>query len=90
MKISRNFKYKISINDALDKLYELLEMFNATDISHENDELSILFNCKSLTFKVSGDITLKESGFSVTVNLPIAAMAFKSKVERAIDKKFKV
>jgi hypothetical protein len=68
---------------------KIVDDFQGEDLEIEWNGRSANFSFKSLTFKIKGDVAVTENDIGVTVDLPLAAMLFKDKVEKAIAKNLK-
>lgn len=65
---------------------KIVDAFQGEDLELEWEGRSATFNFTSLTFKIQGDVEVDEGQIQVSVDLPFAAMMFKDKVEKAINK----
>lgn len=90
-KITKVIEHNLGVAKAIEKttpaIDEVIESFNGTDVNVNLDENNVLqFNFKSMGFKITGTATVTESNISVVVELPLAAMMFKGRAEKAIEK----
>ncbi len=65
---------------------KMVDDFQGDDLEIEWEGRNANFSFKSLTFSIRGDVAVSDSELKVNVDLPFAAMMFKDKVEKAINK----
>ena len=68
-------------------LEDLLTAFEMQDISVITEDASFSFQGLSRGVSTKGSIEIEESMINVTIELPFSAMAFKGRVQNAIDKR---
>ncbi len=65
---------------------KMVDDFEGHDLEMEWQGNRAEFGFKSLAFKIKGNVEIDDSHILVGVDLPIMAMMFKDKVEKAISK----
>ena len=65
---------------------KMVDDFEGHDLELEWTENKGEFSFKSMAFTINGDVDIDTEQITVNVDLPIMAMIFKDKVERAISK----
>ncbi len=65
---------------------KMVDDFEGHDLDLEWNGRKGEFSFKSMAFKITGDVEVDEKQIVVNVDLPIMAMIFKDKVEKAIHK----
>ena len=65
---------------------KMVDDFEGHDLDLEWDGHKADFSFKSLAFKITGHVEISTEDITVNVDLPIMAMIFKDKVEKAIHK----
>ena len=65
---------------------KMVDDFEGHDLDLEWTGRTGEFSFKSMTFSISGNVEVTENEIAVGVDLPIMAMIFKDKVEKAINK----
>ena len=65
---------------------KMVDDFEGSDLEMEWTGRKGEFSFKSMTFSISGNVEVDESQIAVNIDLPLMAMIFKDKVERAINK----
>ena len=65
---------------------KMVDDFEGSDLEMEWTDRKGEFSFKSMTFSISGNVEVDESQIAVNIDLPLMAMIFKDKVERAINK----
>ncbi len=65
---------------------KMVDDFEGHDLDLEWTDNKGEFNFKSMAFTINGNIAIDETQITVNVDLPIMAMIFKDKVEKAIAK----
>ena len=68
-------------------LEDLLTAFEMQDISVNKEDTSFSFQGVSRGVSTKGSIEIEESMINVTIELPFSAIAFKGRVQNAIDKR---
>ena len=68
-------------------LEDLLTAFEMQDISVITEDSSLQFQGISRGVNTKGTINIGEDVVDVTINLPFSALAFKGRVQNAIDKR---
>ena len=65
---------------------KMVDDFEGHDLELEWTENKGEFSFKSMAFTINGDVEIDTEKITVNVDLPIMAMIFKDKVEKAINK----
>ncbi len=65
---------------------KIVDDFQGDDLDVAWEGRSANFSFKSLGFSIQGDMAVTAEEIAVAVNLPLAAMIFKDKVEKALNK----
>ena len=65
---------------------KIVDDFQGSDLELEWDGYQAEFSFKSLTFQIKGEVDVEPEQITVNVDLPFAAMIFKDKVEKALNK----
>ena len=68
-------------------LEDLLTAFEMKDISVTKEDASFKFQGSSRGVDTKGSINIGQSMIDVTIELPFSAIAFKGRVQNAIDKR---
>ena len=68
---------------------KIVEDFQGDDLEIEWEGHEANFSFKSLTFSIKGEVAVTEDELAVNVDLPFAALIFKDKVEKALNKNLK-
>ena len=72
------------IREALD---DLLESFEMKDVERNEDGNTTTFKGVSRGVNTGGSIEISESDVKVVIQLPFSGLAFKGRVQKAIDKR---
>ena len=67
-------------------LEKLVSDFQGHDLTLTGDESKLAFEFKSLAFTITGRVLAEPSDVVVEVDLPFAALMFKDKVQKALNK----
>jgi hypothetical protein len=67
-------------------LERLVSDFQGHDLKLTGDESKLVFDFKSLAFTITGRVLAEPSDVVVEVDLPFAALMFKDKVQKALNK----
>jgi len=65
---------------------KMVDDFEGHDLEMEWDGRKSDFSFKSMAFSISGNVEVTEKEIAVAIELPMMAMIFKDKVEKAINK----
>lgn len=65
---------------------KIVEDFQGDDLEIQWEGRAADFSFTSLTFNIKGAVAVTDNDITVNVDLPFAAMIFKDKVEKAINK----
>lgn len=92
-KIEKTYTHTLNIKEAFEyakvSVNMLLQAFEATEIDVKTQGNTFLeFSCKSLGFDITGSAIINPENVFVVINLPWAAMGFKGRVDKALDKQF--
>ena len=90
-KVTGTYNHTLQVCDAKDKmkfaLDDLLESFEISDASIEETDNSFQFEGISRGVNTKGSIDIQDTSVKVTIDLPFSAIAFKGRVQKAIDKR---
>lgn len=89
-KVSVSVPHAYSPDDVVERATPIVEKivddFQGSDLELEWTGHQAEFSFKSLAFQIKGDVDVQPDQITVTVDLPFAAMIFKDKVEKALNK----
>ena len=74
------------MNRAKPYLEKLIDDFEGEDLQVDLGDRQGTFTFRSMMFNIQGDLIVDEEKISVSIDLPLAAMLFKDKVEKGITK----
>jgi hypothetical protein len=77
---------KAALSQIRPGLEKLVTDFQGHDLKLTGDESKLAFEFKSLAFTITGRVVAEPSDVVVEVDLPFAALMFKDKVEKALQK----
>jgi hypothetical protein len=77
---------KAAIGQIKPGLEKLVNDFQGHDLKLTGDESKLAFEFKSLAFTITGRVLAEPNDVVVEVDLPFAALMFKDKVEKALNK----
>lgn len=90
-KVTGTYEHALQTCDVKDKmkfaLDDLLESFEMDDASVAENETGYEFSGTSRGVKTKGSIEIHDTSVVVTIDLPFSAIAFKGRVQKAIDKR---
>lgn len=74
------------VNRAGAYIEKIVDDFQGDDLDVQWEGRTAKFGFKSLGFSIKGEMAVTENEIGVSVDLPLAAMIFKDKVEKALNK----
>lgn len=90
-KVTGTYEHTLQACDVKDRmkfaLDDLLKSFEMSDASVSEEEAGFNFEGMSRGVSTKGSIEVHDTSVVVTIDLPFSAIAFKGRVQKAIDKR---